>query len=103
LLEECHQAPPQYLNNLTSKKMKSKAFVQISLILLLFNCIAFVSCKNNLLVLSENEMKGLTEIRQFLGGSLTCSKYLGNSSDEGKTSVFTVTLNDSDGAEVMAN
>jgi hypothetical protein len=83
--------------------MKSKLFVQISLILLLFNCSAFVSCKNNLSVFSENEMKGLTEIRQFLGGSLTCGKHLGNLSDEGKTSVFTVELKDSEGAEEIAN
>lgn len=82
--------------------MKNKSFVQASLILLLFNCIAFVSCKNNI-VFSENEMKGLTEIRQFLGGNLTCGKRWGNSTDEGKTSVFTVTLKDSNGAEAIAN
>ncbi len=83
--------------------MKNKAFVQTSLILLLFNCIAFVSCKNNLGVFSENEKKGLTEISQFFGGSLTCGKHWGNSTDEGKTSVFTVTLKDSNGAEAIAN
>ena len=82
--------------------MKNKAFVQASLIFLLLNSLTFVSCKNNI-VFSENEMKGLNEIREFLGGSLTCGKHWGNSTDEGKTSVFTVTLKESDGAEAIAN
>ena len=83
--------------------MKTVYSTLLGLILLLLSSIAFVSCKNNLAVFSENEKKGLTEISQFFGGSLTCGKHWGNSTDEGKTSVFTVTLKDSDGAEAIAN
>jgi hypothetical protein len=83
--------------------MKNKAFIQTSLILLLFSSLAFVSCKNNLAIFSENEKKGLTEICQFLGGNITCGKHWGNSTIEGKTSVFTVTLKNSKGAEAIAN
>jgi hypothetical protein len=54
--------------------MKSKAFVLTTLILLLFISIAFVSCKNNLGVFSDNEMKGINEIGSFYGGPIRFEK-----------------------------
>jgi hypothetical protein len=54
--------------------MKSKAFVQVSLILLLFNSIAFVSCKNKFVGLTENEKKGINEMGSFYGGTLSFEK-----------------------------
>jgi hypothetical protein len=54
--------------------MKNKAYVHTMLILLLLISIAFFSCKNNLGVFSDNEMKAINEIGSFYGGTLRIEK-----------------------------
>ena len=72
--------------------------VQTSLILLLLNSMAFMSCQNNLGVFSDNEMKGINEIGNFYGGPISFEKKW----DENNATLIVGLKNTNIGADTQA-